>query len=64
MRQQLFEAIRDVRVNLQCNAEILRRFDDATAERIAVRLDRLRMALKPFAEPIEFSCDEQVGVGP
>jgi hypothetical protein len=49
-KQPLAEAIRDVRINLQYNAEYLRRFDQETAENVAKRLDRLRWALKPLVE--------------
>jgi hypothetical protein len=48
MRQTPAEAIRDIRVNLQFQAEYLRRFDEEEAERIARRLDRLRWDLKKF----------------
>jgi hypothetical protein len=49
-KQTPTEAIRDLRINLQFQAEYLRRFDEEEAERIAKRLDRLRWELKKFAE--------------
>jgi hypothetical protein len=49
-RQTPAEAIRDIRVNLQFQAEYLRRFDQETTEKIAKRLDRLRWNLKPYAQ--------------
>jgi hypothetical protein len=53
-KQTVAEAIRDVRINLQYNAEYLRRFDQEEAERVAKRLDRLRWDLKPLAEEKNF----------
>jgi hypothetical protein len=47
--QTVAEAIRDIRINLQYNAEYLRRFDQEEAERVARRLDRLRWDLKSLA---------------
>jgi hypothetical protein len=38
-----------IRVNLLAQAQGLRRFDSEEAERVARRLDRLRMDLKPLA---------------
>jgi hypothetical protein len=49
-KQTVAEAIRDIRINLQYNAEYLRRFDQEEAERVAKRLDRLRWDLKTLAE--------------
>jgi hypothetical protein len=49
-RQTPAEAIRDIRINLQFQAEYLRRFDEEEAERIARRLDRLRWDLKQFTK--------------
>jgi hypothetical protein len=51
--QTVPEAIRDIRVNLQFQAEYLRRFDQEESERIAKRLDRLRWDLKKFSTPKE-----------
>jgi len=53
MKQSVAEAIRDIRINLQYNAEYLRRFDQEEAERVAKRLDRLRWDLKPLTEENE-----------
>jgi hypothetical protein len=50
MRQTPAEAIRDIRINLQYQADYLRRFDEEEAERIARRLDRLRWDLKRFTK--------------
>jgi hypothetical protein len=49
-RQTPAEAIRDIRINLQFQADYLRRFGEEEAERIARKLDRLRWDLKRFTE--------------
>jgi hypothetical protein len=49
-RQSVAQAIQDIRINLQYQAEYLRRFDEEEPERIAKRLDRLRWDLKRFAQ--------------
>jgi hypothetical protein len=51
-RQTPAEAIRDIRINLQYQADYLRRFDKEEAERIAQKLDRLRWDLKRFTKEI------------
>ena len=44
------KTISSIRTNLLFQAQLLRRFDQEEAERVAKRLDRLRWDLKPLAE--------------
>ena len=49
-KQTVAEAIRDIRINLQYQAEYLRRLDEEKSEQAARKLDRLRWFLKRFVE--------------
>jgi hypothetical protein len=49
-RQSVADAVQTIRVNLQYQAEYLRRLDLEDSEQVAQKLDRLRWNLKRFAE--------------
>ncbi len=59
-KQNIADAVQDIRTNLQYQAEYLRRFDAETPERIAKRLDRLRWDLKKFTAKELGDSEQQV----